>query len=76
MEQQYKIKKTLTDKIDEVNANIKDARHIKEEKTLKILNQINISISCLTQEEIAIFIKEIVVTKEDLRVIQHNSIHN
>lgn len=68
LEQHYKNKKSLTKELDAINQKLKETREVKQDKTMKILDQIDVSVSCLSQDEIAIFIEEIIVHKKHLEV--------
>ena len=68
LDQHYKIKRKLNEELEITNQKLQEIREIKQEKTLKVLNQIDSSVSYLTQDEIALFIEEIVVYKKQLLV--------
>ena len=69
MEGLYQTKRKLTEELENLNSRLKEIRAAREKKVLKNLNEINASVSCLSQEEIAIFIEEIIVYKDYIEIL-------
>lgn len=65
----YQTKRKLTEELENLNSRLKEIRAAREKKVLKNLNEINASVSCLSQEEIAIFIEEIIVYKDYIEIL-------
>lgn len=57
----YSSRKELTEKLNETKIKLNDLRKTKEDNMLKTLRDIDVSVSCLTQEDIAIFVDEIII---------------
>lgn len=53
----YQTKRKLTEELEELIVKPGEIREAREQKVLKTLFKINVSVSCLSQEEIAVFIK-------------------
>ena len=62
------MKRKHNKELEITNQKLQEIREIKQEKTIKVLNQIDSSVSYLTQDEIALFIEGIVVYKKQLLV--------
>ncbi|PWJ19740.1 recombinase family protein [[Clostridium] innocuum] len=69
LEELYQSKRKLTEELGNLKSKLDEIRKIKEEKVLKTLNEINASVSCLSQEEIAIFIEEIIVYADHIEIL-------
>lgn len=69
LEELYQTKRKLTEDLEDLNSRLKEIREAKEKKVLKSLNEINASVSCLSQEEIAIFIEEIIVYTDHIEIL-------
>lgn len=69
LEDLYQTKRKLTEDLENLNSRLKEIRIARERKVLKSLNEINASISCLSQEEIAIFIEEIIVYADHIEIL-------
>lgn len=69
LEELYQTKRKLTEDFEDLNSRLKEIREAKEKKVLKSLNEINASVSCLSQEEIAIFIEEIIVYTDHIEIL-------
>lgn len=65
----YQTKRELTEELENLNSRLKEIRVTREKKVLKSLNEINASVSCLSQEEIAIFIEEIIVYNDHIEIL-------
>ena len=59
------MKRKLNEEHEIMNQKLQEIREIKQEKIIKVLNQIDASVSYLTQDEIALFIADIVVFKNN-----------
>ena len=69
MEELYQTKRKLTEELETLNTRLNEVRESKEKKVLKTLNEINASVECLSQEEIAIFIEEIAVYADHIEIL-------
>lgn len=68
----YRKKRKLNEEKMNLNSRLEEIRKLKEKKIKQTLDQINASVACLTQDEIAIFVKDIVVYKDYLEVSMKN----
>lgn len=64
----YQKRKRLTKELENSETKLKKVRTLKKEKTLKILDQIDVTTHDLGQEELELFIEDIVVNKKDIEV--------
>lgn len=69
LEELYQTKRKLTEELETLHTRLNEVRESKEKKVLKTLNEINASVECLSQEEIAIFIEEIVVYADHIEIL-------
>ena len=63
---QYSEKKKLIKEMEEQEGKLNSIRGLKQQKLLKSLNSISYPIKDLTHEELAVFIKEIIVRENKL----------
>lgn len=69
LEQHYNKKRKLLKEIEELDAKLESIREVKKSKVLNAISKMTYPVSDLSQEEIAVFIKEIIVGSETLQVI-------
>lgn len=69
MEDLYQTKRVLTKDLENLNFRLKEIREARDNKVLRILNEIGASVSCLSQEEIAIFVEEIIVYTDHIEIL-------
>jgi len=69
LEQHYNKKRKLLSEIKELDAKLLTIREIKKSKIIKVISKMTYPVSDLTQEEISVFIKEIIVGNKTLQVI-------
>ena len=69
LEQHYNKKRKLLKEIEGLDAKLESIREVKKSKVLNAIRKMTFPVSDLTQEEIAVFIKEIIVGSKTLQVI-------
>lgn len=69
MAQHYNKKRKLLKEIEELDAKLESIREVKKSKVLNAISKMAYSVSNLSQEEISVFIKEIIVGSQTLQVI-------
>lgn len=69
LEDLYQTKRVLTKDLENLNFRLKEIREARDNKVLRILNEIDASVSCLSQEEIAIFVEEIIVYTDHIEIL-------
>lgn len=69
LEQHYNKKRKLLKEIEELDTKLESIREVKKSKVLNAISKMTYPVSDLTQEEISVFIKEIVVGSEMIQVI-------
>lgn len=67
--QHYNKKRKLLKKIEELDAKLESIREVKKSKVLNAISKMTYPVSDLSQEEIAVFVKEIIVGSQTLQVI-------
>ena len=69
LEQHYNKKRKLLKEIEELDAKLESIREVKKSKVLNAISKMTYPVSNLSQEEISVFIKEIIVGSQTLQVI-------
>lgn len=69
LEQHYNKKRKLLKEIEGLDAKLESIREVKKSKVLNAIRKMTYPVSDLTQEEIAVFIKEIIVGSKTIQVI-------
>lgn len=69
LEQHYNKKRKLLKEIEELDDKLESIREVKKSKVLNAISKMTYPVSNLSQEEISVFIKEIIVGSQTLQVI-------
>ena len=76
LDKDYRLKRKLLKERESLESKLKSVREVKEKKILKSLETMNFPVKLITQEEISIFIKEILVMEHKIQVtIVNNEVY-